>query len=148
MCGLRVLRDGGFPLDFRASFVRNIVRIMDFLPSFYGTGALCMFASKESKRLGDYAAGTIVVADASATDWRRLQAQAQPPPPLPTYEILGDPALLTLRALTRKHFAVVEHFLARRTELPREISADLAAPNRHPFVLPDRLPSAGGGVPL
>jgi len=125
VCGIRVMRDGGFPIDFPAAFVRNILRVADVLPFLYGVGTLSIFLSKESKRLGDYAAGTIVVADARQSDVRRAAAGAQPPP-APDYQVLGDPALLNLRAVTREQFAVVERFLARRAELPEKVSADLA----------------------
>jgi uncharacterized RDD family membrane protein YckC len=126
LCGIRVLRDGGFPIDFRAAFLRNIVRYADFLPFFYGVGALTMFISKESKRLGDYAAGTIVVAD--ARKGRPVKEAPAPAParPSPEYRLLGDPALLNLRALTREQFAVVERYLARRQELNDKVRLDLA----------------------
>ncbi len=137
-CGIRVMREGGFPIDFRASFIRNIVRIVDALPMFYGTGALCIFISKDSKRLGDYAAGTLVVVDAQASD-RRLRAAAQTPPPPPSYQVLGDPALLTLRAITREQFAVVEHYLSRRAELPAERAQRPRPPDRHAAVRGDRI---------
>ncbi len=59
--GLRVVRDGGFPLSFRESLVRNLLRMADILPGMYAVGLVSMVMSKEGKRLGDLAAGTIVV---------------------------------------------------------------------------------------
>ncbi len=122
LCGIRVLRDGGFPIDFRAAFIRNIVRVVDSLPGPYGVGVLSAFASKESKRLGDYAAGTIVVVEGSRPVMKAPPAAAAPVP----YYLLGDPALLNLRAISREQFAVVERFLARQAELPPAVRADLA----------------------
>jgi uncharacterized RDD family membrane protein YckC len=126
LCGIRVLRDGGFPIDFRAAFIRNVMRFVDALPFCYGAGALTMFISKESKRLGDYAAGTIVVADARRGRLVKEASAAAPAPPTPEYRLLGDPALLNLRALTREQFAVVERYLARRKELAEKVRLDLA----------------------
>jgi len=59
--GLRVVCDGGFPISARASFVRNLLRAVDALPMNYAIGLVAMIVSKEGKRLGDLAAGTIVV---------------------------------------------------------------------------------------
>jgi len=123
--GIRVMRDGGYPLDFRAAFVRNITRYVDFLPALYGVGALTMFLSKDSKRLGDYAAGTIVVVDSRPAPAIKGSAPAPVPVP-PEYPLLGDPALLNLRAMSREQFLVVERFLSRRGELPQKVRADMA----------------------
>lgn len=59
--GLRVIRDAGLPIGLRESFVRNLLRAADSLPMNYGVGLVAMIASREGKRLGDLAAGTIVV---------------------------------------------------------------------------------------
>jgi uncharacterized RDD family membrane protein YckC len=59
--GLRVVRDGGYPIDGRAALVRNLLRVVDFLPALYLVGIVTLFASRKGKRVGDYAAGTFVV---------------------------------------------------------------------------------------
>jgi uncharacterized RDD family membrane protein YckC len=59
--GLRVMRDGGLPLTLRESLVRNVLRCVDMLPSNYVLGLVSMIVSSEGKRLGDIAAGTVVV---------------------------------------------------------------------------------------
>ncbi len=60
--GLRVVRDGGYSITFGASAVRNIVRVIDLQPgALYGVGMLSAVFSASGKRLGDYAAGTLVV---------------------------------------------------------------------------------------
>ena len=60
--GLRVVRDGGYAIDFPASAARNLVRAIDLQPGvIYGVGLVSAAASKQSKRLGDHVAGTIVV---------------------------------------------------------------------------------------
>ncbi len=63
---LRVLRDGGFPIDGRAALIRNLLRVVDILPAFYALGLVCLFFSREGKRLGDLAAGTIVACEPDA----------------------------------------------------------------------------------
>lgn len=58
---LQVVADGGLPLTWRESLVRNVLRIVDTLPSSYLVGLVAMLVSRDGKRLGDLAAGTIVV---------------------------------------------------------------------------------------
>ena len=59
--GLRVLHDDGTPVGWTAALVRNIMRAADFLPLFYGFGLLTMLKAAHFKRIGDIAAGTVVV---------------------------------------------------------------------------------------
>jgi uncharacterized RDD family membrane protein YckC len=58
---LRVLGDGGHPLGFGQSVARNLLRTVDILPLYYIVGLISMVISPEAKRLGDLAAGTIVI---------------------------------------------------------------------------------------
>jgi len=58
---LRVLGDGGHPLGFGQSIARNLLRAVDILPIYYIVGLISMVISLEAKRLGDLAAGTIVI---------------------------------------------------------------------------------------
>ncbi len=59
--GLRVVMDTGLPITPAASFTRNLLRVADFLPLAYGIGIVSMLLNRECKRLGDLAAGTLVV---------------------------------------------------------------------------------------
>lgn len=59
--GLAVLHDDGTPVSWTASVVRNLMRAVDFLPLCYGFGIVAVVTSKDFKRLGDLAAGTVVV---------------------------------------------------------------------------------------
>jgi len=59
--GIRVVRVNGNPVGFLDVVIRNLVRIVDFLPVVYGLGLTVMFFNQQARRLGDYAAGTIVV---------------------------------------------------------------------------------------
>jgi len=61
LAGLRVIKESGQPLTALDSIIRNLVRIIDFLPFGYGVGVIAMFFNARSKRLGDFAAGTLVV---------------------------------------------------------------------------------------
>jgi uncharacterized RDD family membrane protein YckC len=57
-----VTSDGGIP-GTGALLVRNLFRVLDSLPSMYALGLLVMLCTKDSVRIGDLAAGTIVVYD-------------------------------------------------------------------------------------
>jgi len=59
--GIRVVRDGGGPIDVTAACIRNIVGLADILPFFYLLGAIVMLLNNKAQRLGDMAAGTIVI---------------------------------------------------------------------------------------
>jgi uncharacterized RDD family membrane protein YckC len=60
---IRVVRLDGSPPRFLDIVVRNLVRIIDFMPFGYGVGLVTMFFNREARRLGDFAAGVIVVKD-------------------------------------------------------------------------------------
>src|SRR5262249_1027168 len=55
--GLRVIRVDGTPVTLAESIIRNLVRIIDFLPIGYGLGIVTMFVNDQARRLGDMAAG-------------------------------------------------------------------------------------------
>ena len=61
LVGLRVIGQDGLPLTPRASLVRNLLRAVDVLPGSYVVGLVAIVASPKGQRLGDLAAGTIVV---------------------------------------------------------------------------------------
>ena len=59
--GLKVVMDSGLPITPAASITRNLLRGADFLPLLYGFGCISMLVRHDFKRLGDIAAGTLVV---------------------------------------------------------------------------------------
>ncbi|HLJ94441.1 MAG TPA: RDD family protein, partial [Gemmataceae bacterium] len=59
--GIRVIREEGAPLDFRSACIRNLLGTADFLPAFYLLGGLFVLLTPRNQRLGDLAAGTIVI---------------------------------------------------------------------------------------
>jgi uncharacterized RDD family membrane protein YckC len=59
--GIRVIQSNGLPLTTSGAIIRNLLRLFDFLPVLYGVGLIALFATKNTQRLGDLAAKTIVV---------------------------------------------------------------------------------------
>jgi len=85
LLGLRVLRADGAPVGWSRSTVRSLLAFADFLPFGFAAGLTAMLLGRHSRRLGDLAAGTVVV-HLSLDPARRLQpggATATLPPPFP-----------------------------------------------------------------
>jgi uncharacterized RDD family membrane protein YckC len=59
--GLQVVMDSGLPVTPAAALTRNLLRAADFFPFLYGFGLVTMLLRRDFKRLGDLAAGTLVV---------------------------------------------------------------------------------------
>lgn len=80
--GLKVLREDGAPVGWSRSMTRSLLTAVDFLPFGYGAGLTAMVLGKHFQRLGDMAAGTLVVHVAPRR--RASRADAAPPgPPQP-----------------------------------------------------------------
>lgn len=72
-CKIKVIHDDGTPIGWSSSLLRNLLRAVDVLPSFsYGIGLITGLSTKQFKRLGDIAAGTLVVYDEDATTYHKL----------------------------------------------------------------------------
>jgi uncharacterized RDD family membrane protein YckC len=80
--GLAVVADDGTPLTPAASLIRNLLRVVDFLPLAYGAGLVCSLADRDFRRLGDLAAGTLVVHARTASLPRVIPRREAAAPPL------------------------------------------------------------------
>lgn len=60
-----VVKDDGSDCDYVASLIRNVLRVVDALPTFYIIGLVVIFLSDEGQRVGDLAASTVVVKERS-----------------------------------------------------------------------------------
>jgi uncharacterized RDD family membrane protein YckC len=80
--GIWVIHDNGTPISWPSALIRNLLRAADFFPFFYGAGLLTMLANRDFKRLGDLAAGTLVVYREPKRERHPLPAsEPRPPPP-------------------------------------------------------------------
>ncbi len=120
--GLRVIRTDGTPVTVVDSVVRNIVRLVDFLPVYYGVGVIVMFVNSQARRLGDLAAGTVVVKERRevtlahlAQSAARATAPAMSPSPV-------DELLWPIQRLTEDDWYVVNEFLTRQEKLPNRLA--------------------------
>jgi uncharacterized RDD family membrane protein YckC len=117
--GLRVVRAGGEPEGFLTAAVRNFLRIADFLPAFYVVGVISILATSRNQRLGDLAAGTLVVRERQPAV--TPAATYLPPPPG------GAPFLeWDVSGVSVDDVATLRHFLERRVSLSPGARAHLA----------------------
>jgi uncharacterized RDD family membrane protein YckC len=132
---LRAVGDRGEPLTFMQAGIRNVVRIVDFLPYAYGIGLIVLFANGKGKRLGDLAAGTIVVKDSDHIGlWQLAGGRPSPPPAATTTATVAPPAPagtvtaaeLTLRRLDPDLRRFVTSYARRRPQLSLHVRAQLA----------------------
>ena len=110
---IRVIRDDGTPAGANEILIRNILRLIDFLPLGYGLGAIVMFPNSMCKRLGDIAAGTVVVKEGQL-DYTAAADKKK--------SVLAEPVDVANAELTVDERRLVVGFLQRRAELlPLEI---------------------------
>ena len=127
--GLRVIKEGGYPISFADSAIRNLVRIADFLPLFYGVGLLVMLLNKNWQRLGDLAAGTLVIKTVRAELTLPQAGSYSVSPQELMYDAWIQPALVT-EAETR----TICEYLTRRAKLSENRRAALASAIGSPIV--------------
>jgi uncharacterized RDD family membrane protein YckC len=114
---LRVMKDDGRPINPYDAIARNLLRIVDQLPFLYGIAILCVFLSKQNKRLGDFVAGTVVVHEKTVEAARPFQ-QTQIDASAPTYDV---------RRITADELHLIETFLQRRDTFDPALRGSMAA---------------------
>ena len=131
---IRVIQQSGRGIGLFESMARNFVRYVDQIPFFYAVGVITMFVTRQHQRLGDLAAGTLVVRDREQevplwgdTGVRTFTAPAftpAPPAPEPQHSlILAAPGIARL---SNADLEVLENFFARRLDLPISTRESLA----------------------
>jgi uncharacterized RDD family membrane protein YckC len=131
---VRVIHQTGRGITFFESMIRNLIRAVDFLPSFYAVGVASLFITKRHQRLGDLAAGTLVVHEQKreASLWNGSGARSftasmfDAGPMQRVVPGTGLPADAIAR-LTKGDLEAIDNFLARRLDLPLDVRARLAA---------------------
>jgi uncharacterized RDD family membrane protein YckC len=131
---IRVIQRSGRGIGLFESMTRNFLRIVDQFPFCYAVGAVCIFLTKQHQRLGDLAAGTLVVherehlttvssRDASRTFTSGLFESAPASEPRPRgFEV----ATSGVQLLGSADLEVLEGFFARRLDFSLETREQLA----------------------
>jgi uncharacterized RDD family membrane protein YckC len=116
---IRVIRKDGRPISFVAAVIRNIVRAVDILGEIYPLGLVVMFIDSRNRRLGDLAAGTLVVREAEL----KQSVICTPVEESDT----GDAEIRNVASeMTMEDYDLVRKFLARRDSLDADYRQDLA----------------------
>ena len=117
--GLRVVRVDGSPVTFFTSAIRNVLRVVDIVPGMYLVGIVTILVTRRNQRLGDVAAGTLVVRERTQQpSLRELQmTQPQPVPAGYAWDVTG---------VSADELTAVRSFLARRYDLTHEARYRLA----------------------
>lgn len=119
---IRVVREDGRPIGFTEAAIRNLLRAaLDSQPvNLYAVGFVIGMLNPRFKRLGDYAAGTVVIRE------RRQALPATGPrvrAPAPAALAQAAPRV---RQLTREEAAMLQAYLRRRDELDAKTRSEVA----------------------
>ncbi len=141
---LRVIKDAGRQITLFESLTRNLLRVADYLPSLYLAGVITMLCNKRNKRLGDLAAGTVVIheraddqpllytgvaATSAARSGNSLLTPSHAEPLEPWRPTPAAATLFPADAISRlsaQDLVVIEAFFARALDLPLETRAAMA----------------------
>jgi len=136
--GLRVVRAGGRPVGFTASVIRNLLRLVDFLPASYLVGFVTVLATARNQRVGDLAAGTLVVRE--RTGGRRSRASTAAAP-VSTDHLPAGYDTWDVSMVRPDELSTIRRFLERRTSLTPDARWRLA------WQLAERLRPSVAGAP-
>lgn len=119
--GIEVMQADGAPLEWSSVLLRNLLRTADFFPFLYGTGLVAMMLNNKFQRLGDLAAGTVVVYAASHNQVRNIP-EFTPKPPARPFSLTEQRLILdfaergtSLSAERRQELAALLPFLTKET---------------------------------
>jgi len=112
MFGISVINDDLSPVTLGTSLVRNLLRTVDFLPLFYLVGVVAMLSNRRFQRLGDMAAGTLVISVREAPKPAAMEDVVPLAPSMP---------------LSRADQTSIINFLQRSSQLSQPRQQELAA---------------------
>jgi uncharacterized RDD family membrane protein YckC len=132
---IRVIQRSGRGIGLFESMARNLIRYVDQFPFFYAVGVIAIFATRQHQRLGDLAAGTLVVRDRveEAPLWgesgsRTFTAQIfAPVAPIPEPHTAFTLPVDGVARLTAADLEVLEGFFARRLDMSLATRQAIAA---------------------
>ena len=128
---LRVIKDTGRQITFFEALARNLVRVIDYLPSLYLAGVITMLCNKRNKRLGDYAAGTLVIHEVRDAQPMFVQAPTFLMPSLVHLDsaVTSAAAMFPSDAIAKldsKDLLIIDTFFGRALDLSLETRAVMA----------------------
>jgi uncharacterized RDD family membrane protein YckC len=125
--GLRVVKDSGRPLTAAETIGRNLMRIVDSLPSFYAVGIIAAVCNSQNKRLGDFVAGSIVVRERSLQEMKPDLQNSRAQGPAQSNDAVSLPLpSLGAQGLSMEELTLIDTFLHRRHSLDMVVRARMA----------------------
>jgi len=118
---IRVVRDGGYPVDFMASLIRNLIRVGEVSLGFYAVSVFVAVLSPQNKRIGDIAAGTVVVREARMESPEQMLREINEPVYAATAYVSGEERALIRRFLDRRTDLVIERRLVIARNLAERV---------------------------
>ncbi|WP_160722812.1 RDD family protein [Bacillus sp. USDA818B3_A] len=119
MVGIRVIQENGHSITLLSSFIRNLVRLIDSLPTAYFLGIIMVFFHPKHKRLGDLVAGTIVVHERKAKKKKPSPIEKE----INRRGLSKDDVSIdewTLKSFTAKDWKLISTYANRFVQLPIE----------------------------
>ena len=129
LLGLRVIRDGGYPINLTSSAIRNVLRFLDIglLPApplllFGLPGIISIFLSPQYKRLGDWAAGTLVIVETGVSPFITVRSAGDISPQ--TQELMQQ--VRNLDRIGADEYKAIRRYTERRVTWEPRVQAALA----------------------
>jgi hypothetical protein len=138
---LRVVSHDGTPVTLRGAVYRNLLRPADFLPVLYFAGVIAMFMNERSQRMGDLAAGTIVVHEARANP--HYQVTPHHAGVHPFEESIGP-----LSTMTMEEYFAIKRLCDRFPELPPSVQVRSVEEVWAPFAEKEKIEPIEGVHPV
>lgn len=113
---IRVVRLDGTPASPAQIVIRNIGRLVDMFPGFYAVGFVVMFTNERSRRLGDYAAGTLVVRETPHLSLKQLNALSAGTYPM-NDRARAEAESLPVGRLSKEQRQLIRDYMARRASM-------------------------------
>ena len=139
--GLRVVSLDGTPVTLRGAVYRNLLRPADFLPVMYFAGLIAMFMNEKSQRLGDLAAGTIVIHEAKPNPYYQVTPHHAGVHPF-------EDSVGPLSTMTMEEYFAIKRLCDRFPELPPSVQVRSVAEIWNPFADKERIQPISGVHPV
>lgn len=108
---IRVVKEGGGPMSFTDVVIRNLLRAVDILPIGYGVAGVSMMLTQKMQRLGDLAAGTVVISEEVRNYGAKTDKKSKA-----DWEVVVPQEAATATGLERDELRVLMSYWSRREQ--------------------------------
>ncbi len=108
---IRVVKDGGGAITFSDIAIRNLLRVVDGIAG-YAVAGICMFVTRKAQRLGDLAAGTVVISEATSDYFARSNSKGNI-----QWQREASPEALRSTGLSPEEYRVLSNYRMRCSQI-------------------------------